>query len=100
MAEKKIVILGAGVAGLRVTQKLHSTLRSGEASVTMVDENPYHQLLYKLHEVCNKEYHEKDIIVPIEHLIKNKDVKFIHTFVESVDTNSNLVHTSDGPFSY
>ena len=66
----------------------------------MIDENPYHQLLYKLHEVCNKEYHEKDIIVPIEHLIKNKDVKFIHTCVESVDTNSNLVHTSDGPFSY
>jgi NADH dehydrogenase len=97
---EKIIVLGAGVAGLRITQKLHSTLRSGEASVTLIDENPYHQLRYKLHEVCNKEYDEKDIIVPIERLIKNKDVKFIQASVESVDIDSNLVHTNDGPLQY
>ena len=68
--------------------------------MTLIDENPYHQLLYKLHEVCNKDYLERDIIVSIESLIKNKNVKFIQTCVEKVDTDSNLVHTSDGPFSY
>lgn len=66
----------------------------------LIDENPYHQLLYKLHEVCNKEYHEKDIVIPIERLIRNKNVKFVQASVERVDTDTNQVHTSDGSFPY
>jgi NADH dehydrogenase len=61
---------------------------------------PYHQLLYKLHEVCNKEYHEKDIVVPLDRLVKNNDVKLIQATVESVDVGSNQVQTSEGVFPY
>ena len=100
MRDTKIVILGAGVAGLRVAQKLGSKLRHGEASVTLIDENPYHQLLYKLHEVCNIEYEEKEIVVPLNRLINNIDDIFIQTKVEEVDTDFNQVHTSVGTYPY
>jgi NADH dehydrogenase len=100
MTGKKIIVLGAGVAGLRVVQKVIPKLRQEEASVTLIDENPYHQLLYKLHEVCNKEYRENDIVIPLERLIKNLDVNFIQTSVESVDTEAKIVHTSKGDHSY
>jgi NADH dehydrogenase len=100
LAGEKIVVLGAGVAGLRVAQKTLSKIRRSEASVTLIDENPYHQLLYKLHEVCNKEYQEKDIIVPLERLIKGIDIDFIQASVERVDTEAKLIHTSQGAFTY
>lgn len=96
----RIVILGAGVAGLRVAQKLASALRPGEATIIMIDENPYHQLLYKLHEVCNSEYHEKDIVVPIDRLIKSKDVQFLIESVVSVDTGGKLVQTEGNTIPY
>ena len=78
-----IVILGAGVAGLRIAKKLKRELRLGEAKMLLVDQNDYHQLLYRLHKTCNYEYNEKDIIVPLKPLIN--DIAFKKATVETIN---------------
>ncbi|MBE0634190.1 FAD-dependent oxidoreductase, partial [Candidatus Bathyarchaeota archaeon] len=87
----QIVILGAGVSGLRIAKKLKRELRPGEADLLLVDQNDYHQLLYRLHKVCNYEYAEKDIIVPLKRLIK--DIPFKKATVETIDIETDTVKT-------
>lgn len=94
----QIVILGAGVSGLRIAKKLKRELRPGEADLLLVDQNDYHQLLYRLHKVCNYEYAEKDIIVPLKRLIK--DIPLKKATVETIDIETDTVKTDKGDIPY
>jgi NADH dehydrogenase len=97
---KQIVILGAGVAGIRAALDLSKKVDSRMGRVVLVDENDYHQYLYKIQEVCNKDYEEKDIIVPITRLIEGKGVEFIKASVRTVDPERRVVETTGGEISY
>lgn len=99
-APKDIVILGAGVAGIRAALDLEKKIDSRMGRVVLVDENDYHQYLYKIQEVCNKDYEEKDIIVPLSRLIKGKKIEFIKTSVRTVDPERRVVETTGGEIPY
>jgi len=99
-APKDIVILGAGVAGIRVALDLVKKVDSRMGRVILVDENDYHQYLYKIQEVCNEDYQEKDIIVPISRLIKGKRIEFVKTSVKNVIPEQRVVETTSGAMSY
>lgn len=94
--QKQIVILGAGVAGLRVALNLEKRVSPDLARIILIDENEYHQYLYRIHEVCNVDYEERDIVVPISRLIKGKRIEFVMTTVKTVDPNRRVVMTTDG----
>jgi NADH dehydrogenase len=96
---EQIVILGAGVAGLRIAQKLGRRLKPSEANIKLIDENDYHQYLYRIHEVCNIEYKERDIAVPLSELLDDR-VEFIQSSVQDIDPNSKIVSTSQGNIEY
>jgi len=55
-------------------------------------------LLYRLHKVCNYEYSEKEIIVPLERLIKG--IPFKQATVETVDLESDTVKIKDGEIPF
>jgi NADH dehydrogenase len=93
---KQIVILGAGVAGLRVALKLEKRISRELARIILIDENEYHQYLYRIQEVCNSDYEERDIVVPISRLIKGKRIEFVKTTVKTVDPNRHIVETIEG----
>ena len=97
---KQIVILGAGVAGIRVALDLSKKIDSRVGRVILVDENDYHQYLYKIQEVCNKDYKDEDIIVPISRLIEGKGIEFIKASVSTVDTERGVVETTGGEMPY
>ncbi len=97
---RKVVILGAGVAGLRIAKKLQRSLKNPGWEVILIDENDYHQYLYRIHEVCNVEYRAKDIIVPINRLIDMDKITFTKTHVKSVDPKRRVVETTTGDQPY
>ena len=96
---EKIVILGAGVAGLRVAQRLGRRLKPSEARITLIDENDYHQFLYRIHEVCNLEYEDKEIIVPLSRIL-SKRVDFRKASVQDIDMEGKIVTTDKGDIPY
>ena len=95
---ERIVILGAGVAGLRVALRLGRHLKPSEASILLVDENDYHQFLYRIHEVCNLEYEEKEIIVPLARVLSER-VDLRQASVQDIDTEGKIVATDIEPIS-
>jgi len=94
----RIVILGAGVAGLRVAKRVPVRIRPSDWEVVLIDQNDYHQYLYRIHEVCNTEYEEKDIIVPLSRLAKLATLK--RATVKTLDTERKVVVTDSGEESY
>jgi NADH dehydrogenase len=97
---KRILILGAGVAGLRVAFYLHKRVDPVDVEIVLIEENNYHQYLYRIHEVCNNHYEDEEIIVPISRLLKGKRVKFLNTSVTGVDPERRVVETTDGDQPY
>jgi NADH dehydrogenase len=93
---KDILILGAGVSGLRVALNLEKKLNKELGRIVLIDENSYHQYLYRIHEVCGLNYEEKDIIVPISRLIEDKNIEFRQMKVEGIDPERRVVETSEG----
>jgi NADH dehydrogenase len=96
---ERVVILGAGVAGLRVAQRLGRRLKPSEASIILIDENDYHQFLYRIHEVCNLEYEDKEIIVPLSRIL-SKGVDLRQASVQDIDTEKKMVTTDKGEIPY
>jgi NADH dehydrogenase len=96
---ERIVILGAGVAGLRVAQRLNRRLKPSEANLILIDENDYHQYLYRIHKVCNLEFEDKEIIVPLSRIL-SKRVEFIHTSVKDINVKNKMVITDKGDIAY
>ena len=97
---KKVVILGAGVAGLRVAQRLDKRTDPETARIILIDENDYHQYLYRIHEVCNLEHEEEEIIVPLSLLLRGRAVEFVQASVKTVAPARKIVETTNGEQPY
>jgi len=96
---KSVVVLGAGVAGIKIVKELQGRL-PGAWRLVLIDENDYHQYLYRIHEVCNVKFREEDILVPLEKIIDMDKTDFRRVKVESVNPGRGLVITDEGEMSY
>jgi len=81
---ERSLILGAGVAGLRVAKRFGRRLKPSESRIMQIDENDCHQLLYQIHEVCNLEYEEKEIIYSLSRIL-SKRMDFCQPSVQNID---------------
>ena len=46
---KKVLIVGAGYAGVEAALKLNKRAKKDDLEITLVDKNPYHTLLTEIH---------------------------------------------------
>ena len=96
-ARKKIVIVGAGFAGLRLAQELNNT----EYDVLLLDRYNYHQFQPLMYQVATARLEPTSISFPLRKVFqKSKNVKIRITEVLSVDTQNKLVTTSLGNYEY
>ncbi len=98
--EREIMILGAGIGGLRVALKLERRLKPKLGKIILIDQNDYHQYLYRIHEVCGPRYDEKDIIVPLSKVMRGKRIEFRKMRVENIDARRRVVVTSEGEMPF
>lgn len=102
MLPKKVVIAGAGFAGVRVALELY---KSKFVEVTLINESSYHCFHADLYEVAtailDKERKidfqnlESTVNIPLKKIFKNKNVKLIIDKVVSINLVNNSLTTKD-----
>ena len=98
---KKVLILGAGYAGIEAALTLHKKKKpSDDIEISIIDKNSYHTLLTELHEVAGNRISEDGIIVPLRDIFKYTDVKIIKDEIASFDFEGNKLISKTGEYSY
>lgn len=85
---KRIVVLGAGYAGLRAAKELVSL--KAEAEIILINKNDYHYESTQLHEVAVGTKNPNDITFKIRDIISPK-IKFIQDEVTKIDRSHKKV---------
>ena len=92
----RIVIIGAGYAGMFFTINLSQSLkelhtsykmadkRLADIEIVLVDRNPYHQLLQEIHLVAAGYRRPEQISIPINSLIEGTKIRFIQSGVKEI----------------
>ncbi len=97
----KIVILGAGFAGLEALKNISRGLGGTDAAeITLIDRNNYFVFAPLLHQVAVGALHPWDIIAPLRRLRLGRRTTFVQALVEKIDLDARIVTTSAGPFGY
>ncbi|MCW3101127.1 MAG: FAD-dependent pyridine nucleotide-disulfide oxidoreductase [Chthonomonadaceae bacterium] len=98
---RDIVIAGAGYAGLHVALRLAARLdgRRPEVRLTLVDKNPYHQVLTELPLVASGTRAAEAVRVPLEPLLDRR-VRFVQSAITGFDISGRQLLTQGGPVPY
>ena len=95
--QKRVVIVGAGFAGLTLAKKLSSKY----FQVVLLDKNNYHQFQPLLYQVATAGLEPSNISFPLRKIFQEKKNVFIRIAeVKSIEADKNVILTSVGPISY
>ncbi len=94
---KKVVILGAGTAGLSTALTLAelASVESG-VEVTLLDQHNYHLFLPLLYQVVTGGVEPGHICFPIRSLLREKHIRFRESHVTDIDLKRRILVTDDG----
>ena len=96
-SRKRIVIVGAGFAGLRLAQDLK---KSGY-EIYLIDKNNYHQFQPLMYQVATARLEPASIAFPLRKVFQHcKNVHIRITDALRVDTTSKILQTTIGDFPY
>lgn len=94
---KKVIILGAGFAGLQLARRL----KDSECDVTLIDQYNFHQFQPLFYQVATGRLEPSAISFPLRKVFQgNEHVHVRITRVNEVDLGRRVVITADGVFSY
>lgn len=97
---KKILVLGAGYAGLSTVTKLQKLLSVQEADITLINKNEYHYESTWLHETAAGSMNWEDGVYPIAKVVDNMKVRFVPAEVTKIDRDNKVVQTNQGEFDF
>jgi len=86
----KIVVVGAGYAGIFLCTNLSSKLKD-IAEIILIDRNDYHQLMQEIHLVASGFRTSEQLKIPISSLIYGKKIKFIQSNVKKILPDKNTI---------
>ena len=99
--EKKIVIVGAGYAGILTAKKLAKKLKKhNDVSITIIDKNPFHTMLTELHEVAADRVDEDSIKISLSKVFAGRKVNVKLDTVTSVDFDQKVVIGDNETYAY
>lgn len=98
--KKRIVIVGAGYAGIEAALTLNRTKKKDDVEITLIDRNNYHTLLTELHEVAGNRVSEEAIRIPLNKIFGYTDVKVICDDISSFDFENHKVSSKTREYNY
>lgn len=97
MEKKKIVILGAGFAGLQLARRLKGT----NSEVTLIDQYNFHQFQPLFYQVATARIEPSSISFPLRKVFQGSKNIFVRVAeVQEVKTDKKEVITSNGVYDY
>jgi NADH dehydrogenase len=98
MSDKKLVILGAGFAGLQLARRL----QKNDIEITLIDQYNFHQFQPLFYQVATARLEPSSISFPLRKVFqRRKNVHVRITRVTHIDIQAQKVHTNDaGVFDY
>ncbi|MDO5359169.1 MAG: NAD(P)/FAD-dependent oxidoreductase [Jeotgalicoccus sp.] len=97
---KKVLVLGAGYAGLSTVSKLQKIIGVQEADITLINKNEYHYESTWLHETAAGSMNWEDGVYPIAKVVDNMKVRFIPAEVTKINRDQQVVETTQGDFEF
>ena len=99
--KKRIVILGAGYAGVLTAKKLARRLRKNtDVTITLIDKNSYHTMLTELHEVAAGRVDESSVRISLERIFAGRRVELVTDKIMSVDYAARKIVGSNSTYEY
>ncbi len=96
--QTRVVIIGAGFGGIQAARALRNR---PEIDVLLIDRNNYHLFQPLLYQVATASQNKEAIAHPIRNIIQNwRNVRFVLAEVTGIDTDSQMVNTIGGNYSY
>ncbi len=102
----RIVVIGAGYAGVLATKKLEKKLRKKKLAdateITIIDKHPYHTMLTELHEVAACRVGEESVKMNLRQIFAGRKVNVVLDEVSTVDFEEKKVkgRTTEYPYDY
>jgi NADH:ubiquinone reductase (H+-translocating) len=94
---KKLVIIGAGFAGLQLARRLKGT----DYDITLIDQFNFHQFQPLFYQVATARLEPSSVSFPLRKVFQGAEHVHVRvTTVERIDSLSNTVKTADGDFNY
>ncbi|GGA32912.1 NAD(P)/FAD-dependent oxidoreductase [Paenibacillus physcomitrellae] len=93
---KQILILGGGYGGLLSALTAREYLSAEEATITVVNKYPTHQIITELHRLAAGNLDEKAVALPLEKLLSGKQVKLVVDTVEKISPDEKQVKLVSG----
>lgn len=101
---KRIVVLGAGYAGILTAKKLEKKFRKmkldNEVSITIIDRHPFHTMLTELHEVAAGRVEEDSIRISLKKVFAGRNVKVITDTISQISIDEKKLTGSQGEYDY
>jgi NADH:ubiquinone reductase (H+-translocating) len=98
--DHRIVIAGAGYAGLHAALRLATKLRDNpEVELNLVDGHDYHQVLTELPRVAGGTRAAEAVRIPLDEVLTER-VRFVETEVTGFDLADRRLQTEAGPIPY
>lgn len=101
---KKIVVLGAGYAGILTAKKLEKKFRKmkmeDEVSISIIDRHPYHTMLTELHEVAAGRVEEDSIRISLKKVFAGRNVEIITDTISQISIEEKKLTGNQGEYDY
>ncbi len=98
---KKIVIVGAGYAGILTAKKLAKKFKNKEeVSIQIIDRNSYHTMLTELHEVAAGRVDEDSIKISLSKVFDRRNVEVVMDNITSIDFQGKRVLGAVKEYNY
>ena len=98
---KKIVILGAGYAGIEAAKHLNKQFKKDpNIEIVLIDQNPYHTLMTELHEVSGHRTDKESVMVDIYSIFSGSKVRFVRDKISDIDYAEQKLTSERATYDY